>query len=111
MNTKFFHLILAPKQGRNSIKMLIDSEGKRLSTFSQISFEVVNFFQKLLGTTNEKIKGCSKDILAKILQTLVLNDEYLDFIKAITLEKVKKHHVCYKWRENPRFRWIHNLCF
>ena len=52
------------RQKQNTISMLIDSEGNKLTTYEQISNEAVNFFKNLLGTVDLNVVGCSDEILA-----------------------------------------------
>ena len=58
-NTEFFHKRVAGKQSRNSLKVLFDDDGNKLEEFTQISDEAVPFFQKLIGTDDSMVSGCS----------------------------------------------------
>ena len=57
-NTKYFHGMMAARQKRNTISVLTDLEGHKLISYHQISNEAVTFFQKLIGTVDEKVEGC-----------------------------------------------------
>ena len=48
-NTKFFQKTIAARQNKSTIKSLTNAEGVKLTSFSQISEEVVSFFQNLIG--------------------------------------------------------------
>ena len=58
---------MAAKQNRNTISTLTNSEGNNISSLPQIEVEVVRFFQKLLGTEDDKVSGCSLPILSELL--------------------------------------------
>ena len=60
MNTKFFHRIMAARQKHRTISTLMDSEGMKLMTYTQITNEAVSYFQQLLGVTNVNVSGCPK---------------------------------------------------
>ena len=62
-NTNFFHKSVMVWQNRNIISSMIDSEGNRLSTFSQMAEEGVRYFQNLLGTEIDEVTGCPSTVL------------------------------------------------
>ena len=64
----FFQKIVAAQTSRSSITVLNDAAGNKLTSFSQISGEAVNFFQNLLGVGNANVTGCSTELLAELLQ-------------------------------------------
>ena len=52
-NTRYFQKIVAANHSRSSIRCLIDANGNKLYSFSQISNEAVSFFQNLIGTKDD----------------------------------------------------------
>ena len=80
--------MVADKQSRASIKLLIDADGNRLQTFDQISKEAVSFFQKLIGTWDTRVTGCPQNILKEILQTVPARDA-IELIKQVIAAKIK----------------------
>ena len=88
-NTKFFHGVMAARQNRNTIRSLTDSDGNKLTEHSQISNEAINFFQHLIGTKDEQVRGCSKDLLAEILPDSMSNEAGHELIRPVTPEEVK----------------------
>ena len=69
-NTNFFHKSVMVRQNRNTISILINSEGNRLSTFSQMAEEVIRYFQNLLGTEDNEVTGCPSIVLTELVNTI-----------------------------------------
>ena len=61
--------MVATQQHRGIITSLTNVIGVKLSSFSQISKEVVSFFQSLFGTVDSQVQGCPKQLLEAIFQT------------------------------------------
>ena len=59
--------MVAVRKKQNTITILQDSKGKKLTTHDQIAGEVVSFFQSLLGAVDKKVTGCSRQLLAELL--------------------------------------------
>ena len=89
MNTRFFHNMVATKQKTKTITTLIDEQGNRLSTYAQISHEVVSFFQRLFGTVDSNVRSCPMEILSEILSKKLPDEAQLELVRQITLEEVK----------------------
>ena len=85
----FFQKMVAAKQNKASIKLLIDGDGNRLQTFDQISKETVSFFQKLIGARDTRVTGGTQNILREILQTLPTRDA-MDLSKQVTAAEIKR---------------------
>ena len=89
MNTKFFHNMVAAKQKTNYISTLIDSQGNRLNSYSQISNEAVSFFQRLLGTPDVNVTGCPHALLSDLLPKTLTDEAQLELVRPIIPEEVR----------------------
>lgn len=67
----------------------MNAEGKKLSSFSEISNEAISFFQSLIGKKDDRVIGCSRDILNEIVQTTLPVDATLELSKEVTAEEIK----------------------
>ena len=56
-NNSFFHASLKSKQKQSTISSLQREDGSRANCQDEISREVLNFYDQLLGKSNEKIAG------------------------------------------------------
>ena len=88
-NTKFFQKIVAAQTSRSSITVLNDATGNKLTSFSQISGEAVNFFQNLLGVGDANVTGCSTELLAELLQVKLSTEAIANLCKIVTSEEIK----------------------
>ena len=59
-NTRFFQKAVADQHHKSLIRSLTNDDGEVLSSFSQISTKAVSFFQRLIGTIDPQVQGCSK---------------------------------------------------
>ena len=84
-NTNFFHESVMVRQNRNTISVMIESEGNRLSTFSQMAEEAIRYFQNLLGTEDDEIIGCPSIVLAELVNTIPATTQ----VKPVTQEEIK----------------------
>lgn len=55
-NTKFFFTAMKERYSRNSIDILFDSTGKKLTT-GEIADEISKFYKALMGTTAPTLRG------------------------------------------------------
>ena len=81
--------MVAANHSRSSIRCLIDANGNKLYSFSQISNEAVSFFQNLIGTKDDQVTGCAQEILEEIIQTVLPLDAASNISKPITLEEIR----------------------
>ena len=88
-NTKYFHGMMAARQKRNTISVLIDFERHKLISYDQISNKAVTFFQKLIGTVDEKVEGCPQPLMQKLLGVSLPKAIIPKIIRQVTSEKVK----------------------
>ena len=81
--------MVAAGQSRSSIRFLIDSNGNKLTSFNQISIEAVGFFQNLIGRKDDGVKGCTQELLAEILQTVLPENARSEICRSVSLEEIK----------------------
>ena len=81
--------MVAAGQSRSSIRFLIDAHGNKLTSFNHISTEVVGFFQNLIGKKDDGVKGCTQDLLAKILQIVLPEDVKSEICRSVSPEEIK----------------------
>ena len=88
MNTQFFHRMTAARQKQMTISTLIDSQGRKLTTYSQITNEAVSYFQQLLGTVDINVIVCPKMLLAELLSGISEGSQS-DLIRPISADEIK----------------------
>ena len=88
-NTKFFQKTVAANQNRTMVKSLINAAGIKLTTFSQISEEVVTFYKSLIGSVDVKVTGCPKQILEDVLQSFLNEEEASNLSRPIHCDEIK----------------------
>ena len=88
-NTKYFHGMMAARQKKNTISVLTDLEGHKLISYDQMSNEAVTFFQKLIGTVDEKVEGCPQPLLQELLGVSLPEEAIPKLIRQVTPEEVK----------------------
>ena len=69
---------------------MIDVGGNKLITFTQISNEAVGIFKNLIGKKDEKVIGCSRELLNEILQTTLPDEATADLCQVVTLEEIRE---------------------
>ena len=79
---------MAARQKRNTISVLTDLEGHRLISYDQISNEAVTFFQKLIGTVDQKVEGCPQPLLQELLGVSLPEEAIPKLIRQVTPEEV-----------------------
>ncbi|XVE88838.1 hypothetical protein DITRI_Ditri19aG0100900 [Diplodiscus trichospermus] len=88
-NTKFFQKSVAARRNQNTILSLLDSDGKKLITFEQISEEAINYFKNLLGQTNPDVDGYSMEFLKELISESIPNHAVHELCRPITVEEIK----------------------
>ncbi|XP_038994730.1 uncharacterized protein LOC120118853 [Hibiscus syriacus] len=88
--TRFFNSVIASKRKKDTIRVIVDDQGRRLETFDDMSSEVVNFFQKLLGTQEPNIKECHSKILKDLIHHILFSKDYEGLTREVTSEEIKE---------------------
>ena len=68
---------------------MINLEGNRISTFSDMAEEAVNFFQRLIGTKDDNVTGCPSEILYGLVTSTISEEAQCDLIKPIEPTEIK----------------------
>ena len=63
--------------------------GKKLTTYTKISNEVVSFFQKLLGAVDGNVNSCPTIILEELLHSIA-KDAQANLVRPITPAEIKE---------------------
>ncbi|XP_021866145.1 uncharacterized protein [Spinacia oleracea] len=64
-NSKFFFSAMKERQARNSIDVLYDSSGKKLTTMQEIKGEISQFYKGLISTAAPSLIGIDVNIVRK----------------------------------------------
>ncbi|XP_056690241.1 uncharacterized protein [Spinacia oleracea] len=76
-NSKFFFSAMKERIARNSIDILYDDSGKKLSTTQEIQEEVSSFYKKLIGTAASSLMGVDVGVVRKGKQLSAADAEML----------------------------------
>ncbi|KAE8690635.1 hypothetical protein F3Y22_tig00110893pilonHSYRG00157 [Hibiscus syriacus] len=88
--TKFFHLVIATKNKRQTIRVLVNNRGERLESFEDISSEILEFFKNLLGSNDPKVKDCSPALLKGLmLPNSISSEDFEALVKEVTNDEIK----------------------
>ncbi|XP_038994260.1 uncharacterized protein LOC120118220 [Hibiscus syriacus] len=87
--SKYFHSVIASKNKRETIRVLVNEQGSKLDDFDDMSSEVIQFFKNQLGNTDSNVKDNDPNVLKNLLN-LNLSLEALAYLdKNITDEEIK----------------------
>ncbi|XP_039011852.1 uncharacterized protein LOC120140934 [Hibiscus syriacus] len=101
-NTKFFHSVVAFKNKRDTIRVLIDDNGNRLESFEAMSNEVISYFSKFLGTSDPSVKDIDPALFNNLLNfSMPVNAPYY-FVKEVLDEEIKNAIFCQGNDKAPR---------
>ncbi|KAE8735791.1 Detected protein of unknown function [Hibiscus syriacus] len=93
-NTKFFNLVVAFKNKRDTLRVLIDDNENRLESFEAMSNEVISYFSKLLGTSDPSVKDIDPALLNNLLNFSMLVDAPSYLVKEVADEEIKNEIFC-----------------
>ncbi|XP_039031866.1 uncharacterized protein LOC120166705 [Hibiscus syriacus] len=88
--TRFFHSIIVTKRKKDTIRVIVDDQGRRLETFDDMSSEVVNCFKKLLGSHDLNVKECSTSLLKDLMLPIPPSEDYDGLTQEVTSEEIKE---------------------
>ena len=80
---------MAARKKQNSISVLKDADGNRLTTYTHISNKAVIYFQSLLGTIDDHFSGCAERILAELLLDILIAAASSDIVRPVTPKEIK----------------------
>ncbi|XP_039058912.1 uncharacterized protein LOC120202566 [Hibiscus syriacus] len=88
--TKLFHSAIASKNKRDTIRILINNEGKRLETYDDMANEIIAFFKHQLGAIDPKVHPPDPSSLRNLLQIHLSTEVTTGLIKIVTTEEIKE---------------------
>ncbi|XP_039072037.1 uncharacterized protein LOC120219279 [Hibiscus syriacus] len=83
-NTKFFHSMVALKNKRDTIRVLMDERGNRLDSFDSMAKEMINFYSNLIGTVDPSVKAIDLSFIKTILNFKLSYEASSSLVKEIT---------------------------
>ncbi|KAE8691842.1 Bifunctional dTDP-4-dehydrorhamnose 3,5-epimerase/dTDP-4-dehydrorhamnose reductase [Hibiscus syriacus] len=89
-NSKFFYYVIATKNKKDTIRALIDHQGRRLDTFKDMSTEIIKFFKNLLDSTDPKVTNCSVNLLKDLLNPIPRSENYQGITNEVTSQEIYK---------------------
>ncbi|XP_039028779.1 uncharacterized protein LOC120162766 [Hibiscus syriacus] len=87
--TKFFHSIIAAKNKRDTIRVIVDDQGRRLESFDNMATEVINYFKSLIGTADPSVTNCDPTLLKDLLHYTLPIGASSDLVKGVSTEEIK----------------------
>ena len=88
-NTNFFHKSIAIRQNKGTISTLTDSDGNKILTHLELAKKAVSYFQKLIGTADESVTGCSLSLLEELFGTSITSEANADLARSVTSDEIK----------------------
>ncbi|XP_039063432.1 uncharacterized protein LOC120208157 [Hibiscus syriacus] len=88
--SKFFHSVIASNNKRDTIRVLIDYQGKRLESFDQMATEVLEFFKMQLGSADPNVKHTDIQFLKNLLHYDMPTELSTDLIRTVSNEEIKE---------------------
>ncbi|XP_039038759.1 uncharacterized protein LOC120176401 [Hibiscus syriacus] len=89
-NYKFFHSIVAFKNKRDTIRVILDDRDNRLETFDAMANEVTTFYYKLLDTVDPLVKDMNPSILQDLLNFSFPLKASPSLVKEVSAEEIQK---------------------
>ncbi|XP_039039007.1 uncharacterized protein LOC120176710 [Hibiscus syriacus] len=87
--TKLFHFVVSTKTNRDTIRVLIDGQRKRLESYEDMAVEVLRFYTNLIGTKNSEVKSCDPDTLKELLQYSLPLGSSNELVNKVTRDEIK----------------------
>ena len=90
-NSSYFHCLIKTRQERNTIKCLLDGDGNQVEEVDQIKDLVVDFYQKLLGSSNDVEEAAMIQTVSSLFQDQIPQDMKSFMQREVTkIEIIKK---------------------
>ncbi|XP_039011849.1 uncharacterized protein LOC120140931 [Hibiscus syriacus] len=87
-NSKFLYSVIATKNKKDTIRAIIDDQGRRLDTFEDMSAEFINFFKNLIGSTDSNVTNYSVSLLKDLLNHIPKSDNYQGITNEVTSQDI-----------------------
>ena len=89
-NSSYFHCLIKTRQERNTIKCLLDGDGNQVEEVDQIKDLVVDFYQKLLGSSNDVEEAAMIQTVSSLFQDQIPEDTKSFMQREVTKTEIKK---------------------
>lgn len=89
-NSSYFHCLIKTRQERNAIKCLLDGDGNQVEEVDQIKDLVVDFYQKLLGSSNDVEEAAMIQTVSSLFQDQIPEDTKSFLQREVTQTEIKK---------------------
>jgi len=93
----FFH----SSQVRNTISMLYNAGGVRLTTFDEIKKELVDFYSNLFGKEDANVTGVSIEKLQCLFRRKLSSDQHHSLLAEVAHEDIKRVMFSYNGSKAP----------
>ncbi|XP_039022895.1 uncharacterized protein LOC120155401 [Hibiscus syriacus] len=88
--TKFFHSIIATKNKRQTIRVLVNNRGEKLESFDDTSLEILEYFKTLLGSKDPNVIEYPHTLLKDLIQPIPSFEESETLIKEVTSDEIRE---------------------
>ncbi|XP_039055526.1 uncharacterized protein LOC120198242 [Hibiscus syriacus] len=88
--SKLFHTAIASKLKRDTIRVLINNEGKRLESYDDMANEIIHYFKKQLGTSDPNVLPSDSNFLKNLLRFSLPSETATELTKIISAEEIKE---------------------
>ncbi|CAL1368145.1 unnamed protein product [Linum trigynum] len=88
-NSRFFYSMVKTRQAKNTIKQLVTETGTIVEDIEEIGHEAVEFYKKLLGTQDTKLKRVTVDTLRKMLK-FHLEEDSVNLCAMVTTDEIRE---------------------
>ena len=99
-NSSYFHCLIKTRQERNTIKCLLDGDGNQVEEVDQIKDLVVDFYQKLLGSSNDVEEAAMIQTVSSLFQDQIPEDTKSFMQREVTKTEIKKSLILHGKRES-----------
>ena len=99
-NSSYFHCLIKTRQERNTIKCLLDGDGNQVEEVDQIKDLVVDFYQKLLGSSNDVEEAAMIQTVSSLFQDQIPEDTKSFMQREVTKTEIKKSFILHGKRES-----------
>jgi hypothetical protein len=100
-NTSYFHRMVKVRTSRNSIHMLMDSNGHQVREIEQIKDVAVNFYKHLLGSDSLIFDSLKAERVSQLVTPILSSDQCARLQAVVTEEEIKATLFAMKSNKAP----------